>query len=203
MATLSRKEREYLARRDEILESAQKLFAKKGFFKTTIQDIARESEFAIATLYNFFKSKEDLYSALIERKTENLFRSIQEASLNHHGIERIERIVHAVLEYFENDKDFFRLYVIERSGFEWDIRSELGETCHRMYLQYIEFLKSAIEESIKRGELKEMSPWDISFFLSGIINSFIFQWVNSPSPYSLLDKHKAIMELFLSGAKKE
>ena len=203
MVTLSRKEREYLARRDEILESAQKLFAKKGFFKTTIQDIARESEFAIATLYHFFKSKEELYSALIGRKTENLFRSIQEASLNQHGIERIERIVHAVLEYFENDKDFFRLYVIERSGFEWNIRSELGETCHKMYLQYIEFLKSAIEESIKRGELKKMSSWDISFFLSGIINSFIFQWVNSPSPYSLLDKHTTVMELFLSGAKKE
>ncbi|HUU50647.1 MAG TPA: TetR/AcrR family transcriptional regulator [Nitrospinota bacterium] len=203
MSTLSRKEREYLARRDEILESAQKLFAQKGFFKTTIQDIARESEFAIATLYNFFKSKDELYSALIERKTENLFKFIQESALNQEGIKKIDNVVYAVLEFFENDKDFFKLYVIERSGFEWDIRSEIGERCHKMYLEYIEFLKSVIEESIERGELRERSPWDISFFLSGIINSFIFQWVNSPKPYSLLDKHKTIMELFLSGVKKE
>jgi len=203
MSTLSRKEREYLARRDEILESAQKLFAQKGFFKTTIQDIARESEFAIATLYNFFKSKDELYTALIERKTENLFKSIQESALNHEGIKKIDNVVYAVLEFFENDKDFFKLYVSERGGFEWDIRSELGETCHKMRLQYLEFLKSVIEESIERGELKDKNPWDVSFFLSGIINSFIFQWVNSPKPYSLFDKHKTIMELFLSGVKKE
>ena len=202
MAELSRKEREYLARKDEILNSAQKLFAERGFSRTTIQDISRESEFAVATLYNFFKSKDELYSALVERKTENLFTAMKEAGKGEKGIGKIERIVHAILEFFENDRDFFRLYVIERSNFEWDIRSELGERCHEMYLQYVEHIKSAIEESMSRGELEERDSWDISFFLSGILNAFIFRWVSSPDSYSLLEKHKTVMELFLSGAGK-
>lgn len=203
MGELSRKEREHLTRRDEILESAGKLFAERGFFKTTIQDIAKESEFAIATLYNFFKSKDELYSALMERKTEDLFTRMKESVKESKGLKKIERVVYAVLEHFENDKDFFRLYVIERSGFEWDIRSEIGEQCHKMYLQYIEFLKGVIEEAMAGGELEKQDPWDVSFSLSGIINAFIFQWVNSPAPYSLLDKHETVMEFFLCGAKKK
>ena len=72
-----------------------------------------------------------------------------------------------------------------------------------MYLQYIEFLKGVIEEAMAGGELEKQDPWDVSFSLSGIINAFIFQWVNIPSPYSLLDKHEIVMEFFLSGAKKK
>ena len=112
-------------------------------------------------------------------------------------------IAKLLVEFFESDKDFFRLYVIERSGFEWDIRSEIGERCHEMYLQYVEFLKTIIKEAMARGELKKQDSWDVSFSLSGIINAFIFQWVHSPVSYSLLDKHQTIMELFLSGAAKK
>jgi len=48
MEKMGRRERERQARRQEILNAAEKLFAQKGFFKTALADIAKDSEFGMA-----------------------------------------------------------------------------------------------------------------------------------------------------------
>ena len=57
---LSRKQRERLRHRQEILDMALKLFSERGFHNVSMQQIAEASEFAVGTLYNFFQSKEML-----------------------------------------------------------------------------------------------------------------------------------------------
>ncbi len=47
-------------KRDLILNAAMKLFFHYGFKKTAMADIAREADLAVGTLYNFFKTKEDI-----------------------------------------------------------------------------------------------------------------------------------------------
>jgi TetR/AcrR family fatty acid metabolism transcriptional regulator len=58
---LSRKEREYQTHRKEILSAAEGVFAEKGFFSSTMSEIAERAEFGTGTLYKYFKSKDDLY----------------------------------------------------------------------------------------------------------------------------------------------
>ena len=61
MGIIERKEREKLARKTEIINAAEKIFFKKGFENSTMDDIAKEAEFTKKTLYSYFKSKEELY----------------------------------------------------------------------------------------------------------------------------------------------
>ena len=63
--TLPRKKREYLQHRKEVLQAALKLFSEKGFHAVTMQEIAKEAEFAVGSLYKFFPNKEELYKAII------------------------------------------------------------------------------------------------------------------------------------------
>ena len=58
---LSRREREKIRHRREMIEAAKKLFALKGFRGTTLDEIAEEAEFGKGTLYNYFENKEDIY----------------------------------------------------------------------------------------------------------------------------------------------
>jgi len=60
----SRKQRETELRKQIILEAAEKLFLSKGYEDTTMDDIATDAEFSKGTLYNYFRSKEDLYLAI-------------------------------------------------------------------------------------------------------------------------------------------
>lgn len=52
---LSRKEREQLQRRAEILQAALELFSQKGYHNVSMHEIAARAEFAVGTLYKFFK----------------------------------------------------------------------------------------------------------------------------------------------------
>jgi len=57
---LSRRDRERERHRQEILEAAERVFVREGYHAATVEAIAREAEFGIGTIYNFFQSKEDL-----------------------------------------------------------------------------------------------------------------------------------------------
>ncbi len=60
----SRKQRETELRKQIILEAAENLFLSEGYDKTTMEEIANQSEFSKGTLYNYFKSKDELYLAI-------------------------------------------------------------------------------------------------------------------------------------------
>ena len=79
MEKAKRKEREFNLRRTEILEAAVKVFAAKGFHNATVAEIAAASGFAIGTLYQFFESKEQLYTAMLTEKLAMMYAGIRAA----------------------------------------------------------------------------------------------------------------------------
>jgi AcrR family transcriptional regulator len=62
----SRQARRAARRKAEILEAAAKVFAEKGFHRTTTKDIAEAADIAEGTIYNYFDSKDDLLINLID-----------------------------------------------------------------------------------------------------------------------------------------
>lgn len=64
--------------RDKLIDVARNLFAKKGFENTTMNDIATTSGKGRRTLYTYFKSKEEVYFAVIEQEMERLSEKMVE-----------------------------------------------------------------------------------------------------------------------------
>jgi TetR/AcrR family transcriptional regulator len=200
---ISRKEREYLAHREEILSAAEKVFAAKGFFPTTMSDIAREAEFGTGTLYKYFKSKEDLYFTLIDEKVEEINHLVKaELSQRTLAVERIKKVLGLQFEFFEQNRDFLRIYISERNRFEWTVKDDLGKGIHEKMVTYIDILAGVMRQGVKEGEFKSMNPLDLAHALVGIVNSFIFEWLISPQPYPLISKLDTVLEIFLGGAQR-
>jgi len=200
---IGRKEKEYLAHRKEILSAAEKVFAAKGFFPTTMSEIAHEAEFGTGTLYKYFRSKEDLYFTIIDEKTEEINRLVKnELSQKTPTMERIKNVLQLQFEFIEKNRNFFRIYISERSRFEWTVKEELGKGIHDKMVAYIKTLSQVIKQGIKEGEFKPIDPMDLAHALVGIVNSFVFEWLISPQPYSLSSKMDTILEVFLRGVKQ-
>jgi AcrR family transcriptional regulator len=200
---ISRKEREYLARREEILSAAEKVFAAKGFFPTTMSDIAREAEFGTGTLYNYFKSKEDLYFTLIDEKGEEINRLVKaELSQKTSARERIKKVLGLQFEFFERNRDFFRIYISERNRFEWTVKDDLGKGIHDKMIKYIDILAGVMKQGIKGGEFRPLNPRDLAHALVGIVNSFVFEWLISREHYPLMSKLDTALEIFLGGVQR-
>jgi len=197
---ISRKEREYLAHREEILSAAEKVFAAKGFFSTTMSDIARKAEFGTGSLYKYFKSKEDLYFTLIDEKVEEINGPVKaELSQKTPAVERIKKVLSLQFEFFERNRDFFRIYTSERSRFEWTVKDELGKDLHEKMVAYIHLLAGVMRQGIEKGELKPLDPMDLAHALVGIVNSFVFEWIISRESYPLSLKLETVLEIFLGG----
>ena len=198
---ISRKEREYLAHREEILSAAEKVFAAKGFFPTTMSDIARKAEFGTGTLYKYFKSKEELYFTLIEEKVEEINRLVNaELSQKTSALERIRKVLGLQFEFIERNRDFFRIYISERNRFEWTVKDDLGKGLHEKMVTYIHILAEVMRQGIKEGEFKSMNPMDLAHALVGMVNSFVFEWLISREDYPLISKLDTVLEVFLGGA---
>jgi len=203
MEKLDRKEREHLAHRKEILAAAEKVFAAKGFFRTTMNEIAEVAEFGTGTLYKYFSSKEDLYFTLIDVKTEEINRFAKvELSQKTSVKERIERVLRLQFAFIEENRDFFRIYISERNRFEWTVKDDLGKGIHDKMVAYIEILAKVVKEGIREGELKSMDPMDLAHALVGIVNSFVFEWLISPQPYPLVSKVETVLDIFLRGVQR-
>lgn len=199
----SRKEREYLVHREEILSAAEKVFAAKGFFPTTMSDIARQAEFGTGTLYKYFKSKEKLYFTLIDEKVEEINRLVKaELSQRNSAVDRIKKALRLQFEFIERNRDFFRIYISERSRFEWTVKDDLGKGLHEKMVSYIDILSEVIRQGIKKSEFRSIDPRDLAHAFVGIVNSFVFEWLISREPYPLVSKLDTVLEIFLSGVQQ-
>jgi AcrR family transcriptional regulator len=67
----TRRERRAAARRTQILDAAARLFAEKGFHRTTTRDIAEAADVSEGTLYNYFESKEEMLLGIMARLGES------------------------------------------------------------------------------------------------------------------------------------
>jgi len=66
-------------KRDTILSAAEKIFARFGIKKTTMDDIARAARIGKSTLYYYFKGKEDVYAEVIEKESKLLKSKLRDA----------------------------------------------------------------------------------------------------------------------------
>jgi len=149
--TTSRRERERLRHRGEILDAAEAVFAEKGFHRTTVDDIAARSEFAVGTIYNFFESKEQLFVELMKTGIEKIGQVlIPILDSNQEEQEKLSEFIRAHVGIVENNKKLVKLYI-----------SQYGtSTSANPMLKDISVLKTTIaaklESLIKAGVQKQV-----------------------------------------------
>ena len=196
-----RKQREYEGRREEILLAAERMFSQNGFFKTSMAEIAESAQFAMGTVYRFFKSKEEIYISLVEAKVEELLSLLKEATKSGPTApEKLREVIRVKLAFADQNRDFFRIYVSEWSGFEWTVKSAFGDRVWKKYLAQIDLVANLIKEGIKAGEFRKVNPKDTSLALHGMLNSTIYVWILQAGPKeSLVDKGEWLGALFLGG----
>lgn len=90
------------ARRTQILDAATRVFARKGFNRATIHDVARDAGVADGTIYNYFANKTDLLFGLLDRLNDTERRPTS-----------LAQVVDTSLA------DFFRAYLRERVEALW------------------------------------------------------------------------------------
>jgi len=200
---LSRKEREYQARREEILKAAERVFAQNGFYNSTVAEIAKESEFAIGTLYQFFKNKEELYYTMMIEKFDLLYSTLlTEVGKNKRCLEKLSCLVEVLFSFIEQNVDFFKIFTWELNVLNANMNNKLKDQLIAKHFAYIKLISDVIKEGLRERVLKEGNADDLSSALVGMMNVFSFNWIFNQQQDSLRSKAPIIVNLFLNGATR-
>jgi len=197
---LSRREREKLRHRRQMLAAALELFAEKGFHNVSMHEIAKRAEFAIGTLYKFFKNKEDLYKALMMEKAEEYHRVLMGVLSEENDVmTMIEDYIAAKARLFADNLAALRLYFAETRGASFNIKAGLDQDIRKLYDKFIMRLASVLETGIRKKVFREMDPYHMAVALEGLTNAFLFCWLEDPEQHPYGANIPVIRDMFLKG----
>lgn len=191
----ARREREIARTREDILFAAARTFARSGYHAARMQDIAAAAGYSVPSLYAYFKSKQRIFEALIERLRAELLGTFEEpmpAGLAFRP--RLEWLVRRQLEV--NDRWSDALAVLFLAGAPSAPRGRAGRSGFNAYApRFAEWFREAAA-----GTLGRENADDLGFVLAGMVIGFTRHWIQSGRRGRLADRTPRLVALFLYGA---
>jgi TetR/AcrR family fatty acid metabolism transcriptional regulator len=170
-----RQNRDPADKRERIIAAAERIFAEKGYFETTIAEIARDAQVAEGTIYEYFANKKDLLYAV----PENYLADYATFVLDHlQGIKgalnKLRKIVWCHLFYFRNHKDFTKIMTLE---IRIDPDFYKSKTYENLKL-YSDLIIQIISEGIKDGEIAPtVNPHIVRDMILGAVEHVCIPWL--------------------------
>lgn len=200
--SLTRRERDRLRRREEILRAAESVFAARGYHDASIEEIAQMAEYGTGTVYLYFKDKEALYLELFEKKILGLIQRIeQEVAQESNAGSALKRFIRARMEYFDSNRAFFQIYVREGSNLGWS-KQKGWDRLRRLYHRYLRRLGAVIQQGQKEGVFRAGEPRKMALALSGMMIQLTQEWLQSHAKKPLTDQVEFVFSMFCEGARR-
>jgi len=201
---LSRREREKLAHRQAILDAAVRLFSEKGYFNTTLDEVAQRAEFSKGTLYLYFSSKEDMLFTIFHEefiKWRNFITEITGKDMPFK--DEVKEIFKIGAEYAYDDTFNFNINLLHRNPSIKALSPVRVEELQKMHdeLEHLSVLR--IERAVEEGEIRAINARALFGLLHGSLESiFETRW----GTISLDELKKAvdtIIDIIFNGIAKE
>ncbi len=156
-----------------IMEASLKLFSSKGFYNTTIPDIAKSLGMSVGNMYNYFKSKEALAMAIMQYTSDILGEKIK--AINSMDVPVYEKIKLITAMYFdiankrpEMIEYFLRVYLSNRDVFQNGCE---GMICVSAFVTEIMIF---FEEGVRSGELRDQDFFSAFGLFMGYLGGMVF-----------------------------
>ncbi len=181
---------------NSILNAAGSVFARSGFHKSTIAQIAAEAGVADGTIYLYFKNKEDILYQFLRYRTEIVFKRMHRAvnTTDNAGL-KLKNLIRAHLKEFQDDKDMAVVFQSEVRYIR-DIEPQI-KNISRMYLDLLTEIieQGQIEGSIRQNLFMGLAKRYILGAVEGVINT----WLAAGCKYDLVAMADPLVELYLNG----
>lgn len=185
-------------RRAQILDAAISVFSRLGFHRARMEDVAHESGLAKGTLYLYYRSKDALIGALLER----IFawgRRDLEASLAGEGSagERLVGLSRRMVGEVE------RLSVLLPVWFEFYAVATRNQGVKRFvrryFAEYTEALTTIVREGIESGEFREVDAREAAVAIISLFEGVTLLWAFDPEAVPAGERMEASVRLLIEG----
>lgn len=193
-------------KRNQILKAALRTFARNGFVRSTMQEIAVEAGIGKGTIYEYFQSKDQMI-----QETWSTFMQQMDLNMENvtHGADsapdKIRGMVSVTLDIIRNTPPeqlqiIFSLWGEAMRDTATD--NPMFVEMNRFYRVYREMVSLVLRQGIASGEFRpDMEPETTASAFIGMLDGLVVQWILDPDAmnYNLMARH--IPDLVLSGIR--
>ena len=157
-------------RKQQILECAKKLFSKKGYHNTHVEDIHKEAKIGKGTFYEYFKNKEELFIALLVKFLDDWEEAVLDTTANlvAEDIRTYYRtLIKRSLVFFQSNEDLCNIYLRVGPGTD-EVFEPYIEQFEEKMLQYV---KTDLDRGVKAGVLRK--DLDIELMANILLGAFL------------------------------
>lgn len=191
------------AKKDKIIKAAMKVFAKKGIYETKIEMVAQKAGIAKGTIYEYFKSKDELaqmvFNYLLVQMNMHVKQNMAAA------VSPAEKLKAGILAYVDVEalglSDISEIlpdlwaYGIRLRNSKVDIPFDL----RWIYLQYRDLFSRALKEGIDKGDFRQIDTKSVSGSIVAAADGFYLQWMSDRKNFNLKSAAEDYINTLLTG----
>ena len=188
-------------KRIKIIEAAIRVFARMGFANTKMLHIAEAAGIGKGTIYEYFKSKDELFIAAFNAFVKEMDRLINRR------IRRIEDPVRKMRTYFEGWVDLLETESIEFAEISLDMwaeglrkeRSGTAISLSNMYREYRSLIIKILDDGIRQGKFKPINTTITASIIIGTLDGLMIQWIMDRNIYHLREAIQQLSDIIIDG----
>jgi AcrR family transcriptional regulator len=193
------RERKKARLRQQIIDTSIRMFRKRGYEATRIDDIVQTLEISQPTFFRYFPTKDAVLREVGERGYACICERLRSELSSKAGTdERLQRLYVTMAREVEADRKLWQAVVL--SGAMDPVRSaELRG--HEEAA--VSLLQEILAQGQKRGEVTRAFPVEhLAEFMEGLYNTVVRQWaVDLTGPHKLTDRVRSAVDFFLRGIR--
>lgn len=166
--------------RQQIIAAAELEFARTGFDKTKVADIARTADVSVDTVYKNFEGKNDVWDVLNRHRMDGFIAAGERAMQGLTSpLDRLLCSARAQVMFFADHPNFLELHI--REGWSWATAGlELGRGVQRdAWRMGLGIMVALAEDAIAAGEIPAMRPNVVAGLAVSALQVWLTDWVNS------------------------
>ena len=201
--TVGKREKNKEQTKARILKAALQLFREKGFYKTTTKKISKKAQIAEGTLFNYFKTKEDLALYFFQTEAQHCMDWYeQEEHVRNAALpEKLFAIIQHYLDRVEPYQEFIGAVYL-RALQPYSKLSPLSLEVQELRVRELRFITNILNEAEENGEIPSLGnfgPYAVGIFFFGILT----HWLHDPSEgkedtMALMDRSLSLATHFLN-----
>jgi TetR/AcrR family acrAB operon transcriptional repressor len=188
--------------RRALLDAGLRVFGRKGYAATTLDDIAREAAVTRGAVYWHFGGKVELYGALVQERfgpANALLEQILDSDLP--PLTKLRALLVRALEYLEEDADYRAVLELTLFKSEATVELSAGVAAKAQGTRTLrDRLAEIVRAGVAAGEIRsDVDPAAAALALVGLVNGVGATWLLDPAGFSPRAQAAAVADTFLHG----
>lgn len=193
-------------RKKEILFAALQIFSKNGVVKSKMEDIAKVANIGKGTLYEYYKSKDDIFSNLFNLIFSDVFDKIVQATKElSNPKEKLKKIFSLSISELVNTPGNYGEIMLDiwAEGIrEKNLKDRSILNIERFYEKYRTIIIEILEDGVEKNFFKPINCELTAITLIGAMDGIFLQWMIQKNLFDIATIENEFFELFFKGIEK-